>query len=71
MWMVREYKLTLILYRTLSGISSGWCQTQVNVEVIQRSANTNQPWNSRRNKAVLCQNERPGREKQDRVTLNL
>lgn len=43
----------------------------VNVEALQQSANTNQPWNSTGSKATLHQNEGPGREKQDRVTLNL
>lgn len=43
----------------------------VNVEAPQQSANTNQPWHSSGSKTTLPQNEGPGREKQDRVTLNL
>lgn len=43
----------------------------VNVEAPQQSANTNQRWHSSGSKTTLHQNEGPGREKQDRVTLNL
>lgn len=42
--MIREIELTIIIYRMLSGIiSSGWCQKLANIEIIQQSANTNQP----------------------------
>ena len=43
----------------------------VNVEALQQSANINQPGNSTGSKTTLHQNDGPGREKQDSVTLNL
>lgn len=40
----RNWTNSLIIYRMLSGIiSSDWCQKLANFEIIQQSANTNQP----------------------------
>jgi len=43
----------------------------VNVEALQQSANINQPGNRTGSKTTLHQNDGPGNEKQDSVTLNL